>query len=163
MKIDFNYAGYLTPVGKNTMGLENFRLNFVEAFAESRTRPEIFAGYLKYLDDLKEILGSTSGLIQWIDGSFVTDKLNPADIDLVSFVDNYVVEEHEAALKKLSSFEAKRIYQVDGYVVRVYPNDHAKSFRTDSDKAYWNDWFGNTKPDRKRKRYQKGYVEIKHL
>ena len=75
MKIDFNQAGYLIPVGKNTMGLEDFRLKFVEAFAESRTRPEIFAGYLKYPDDLKEILGSTNGLIQWIDGSFVIKKV----------------------------------------------------------------------------------------
>ena len=163
MKIDFNQAGCLIPVGKNTMGLEDFRLKFVEAFAKSRTRPEIFAGYLKYLDDLEKILGSTSGLIQWINGSFVTNKLNPADIDLVSFANNSVVEDHEAALKNLLSFEAKRVYQVDGYIVRVYPDDHTKSFRTVSDKAYWNDWFENTKPDRKRKRYQKGYVEIKHL
>jgi hypothetical protein len=160
VEISFSKSGYLIPVGKNTIGLDDFKLGFVEAFNESRTRHALYDGYLKYLGEFEKITGSLAGITQWINGSFTTNKLNPNDIDLVSFVENRIVEKYEPKLKSLTSFGTKDILGVDGYIVRVYPVDHLKHFRTISDKAYWNDWFSRTKPNRRRVRHKKGYIEI---
>ena len=161
--MNFDPLGYLTPTGKHTIPIADFRSRFVEAFDQSSTRLEIFNGYIRYLNELKGIIGNIAKLTQWIDGSFVTSKLNPGDIDLVSFLDNQIVEKYEDRLQALLSSEARKAYCVDGYVVRVYPQYHPNHFRTISDIAYWNDWFGRTKPNQNRKRYQKGYIEIKHI
>lgn len=79
----FNENGLLNP------GFHEYKLNeidkiFVEDFSKSQTRKEIYSGFLKWL---KELLNICIPNEIWIDGSFVTDKINPNDVDLVYFID----------------------------------------------------------------------------
>ena len=73
----------LLPDGLHPRTLDEVQTQCVDAFANSQSRPQLLAG----LRTLVQIL-STDGLRGdlWIDGSFVTRKLNPADVDVVLHV-----------------------------------------------------------------------------
>jgi len=51
-------------------------------------------------------------------------------------------------------------YKIDAYLVRIYPKDHKDHIKTVSDLLYWEHWFGHTKKNRVKKRFQKGFIEL---
>ena len=65
----FNEKGLLNP-GFSEYKLEEIEKIFVKELSESQTRSNIYNGF--------EI---------WLDGSFVTNKINPNDLDLVCFIE----------------------------------------------------------------------------
>ena len=132
---------------------------FVEPFGKNSTRKNLFIGYLRYNQDLARLLNDRP-YEQWIDGSFISKKLNPSDIDLVTFISHEVVNDLGDRLAKFQSSLAKENYGIDGYVVRVYPESHRLFVRTSSDTVYWRHWFGTTKLDRHKRRHNKGFVKI---
>jgi len=73
--------GFL-PLGRYLCGLEEFKAEFVDAaqFTSSASRAGIFQDLLGVIDILEDL---SADLIEsiWIGGSFVTDKLDPDDID----------------------------------------------------------------------------------
>jgi hypothetical protein len=82
---EFNANGLL-PEGVHRASLDDLRERCVDAFPASVTRPDIFAVFIRYRQQL-ESLGLS--LTQWIDGSFVDrTRLNPGDIDLVNFCES---------------------------------------------------------------------------
>lgn len=97
---------------------------------------------------------------QWINGSFVTKKSNPGDIDIITFLD-YKVTQHLGS--KLDDFKypnSENIYGVDAYIVEEYPEGHSNIFRYISDRSYWLDRFTKTRRVRGN-RLSKGFLEIK--
>lgn len=79
--------GYLTPYDAITADLQTLERFFVEGFLTSATRRQLFDAYRQYTELLRDTLPTGAALTQWIDGSFVTGKRNPNDIDLITFVD----------------------------------------------------------------------------
>ncbi len=148
----FDQYGYLTPYTVIETDLQTFEQTFVTAFTGSTTRPKIFMAYLGYLDQLRQIVGD-GGFYQWIDGSFVTKKQNPDDIDFVTFVDAKVFEKHQKELENLTKFRYIKGQLLDSYFVATY-ND----IRFASDRLYWLDKFG--KDDRKRFKNKKGFLQL---
>ena len=59
---------------------------------------------------------------QWINGSFVTTKENPNDIDFVTFIDSTIFKQNEAKLEEFWSF-ALEDEGLDAYIVKIYPTD----------------------------------------
>jgi hypothetical protein len=160
IKVQFDERGYLTPYDKVEMSLESFENNFVHDFANSSTRTNILHSYRAYLVDFQRLI--TTNFTQWIDGSFVTTKLNPNDIDFVTFIDAAVFEEKESLIINQFIFpNARNVYGVDAYGVRIYPSNHPFHSIGISDTLYWNEWFGRTRPNRANKKFQKGFVQIK--
>ena len=80
----FNYLGLLQPPEKMVMTLEEFEQVFVHSFPNSQTREVIFENYRKFIDDFSELVSPQ--FIHWINGSFVTQKINPRDIDFVMII-----------------------------------------------------------------------------
>ncbi len=160
VKFSFDVRGYLVPEGENESDINSMKEGFVVPFNNHSTRKELFKGYVRYNEDLKDLLENQS-YEQWIDGSFISQKVNPKDIDLVSFIDYNLVEKLEEELEKFIKSAGRSNYGVDGYVVRIYPEDHPHFVRTKSDKIYWRHWFSTTKPDQKKRRYGKGFIKIK--
>jgi len=76
------------PPGFVTLTLEEVKAKCVSAFPESRTRRKLLADLELVVQRLKAF--GVSGEL-WIDGSFVTAKLDPADLDfiLVAEADQY--------------------------------------------------------------------------
>nr|WP_147300368.1 hypothetical protein [Dyadobacter luteus] len=99
--------------------------------------------------ELKQI--TTDDVVFWIDGSFVTQKTKPNDIDVVVFVNFQYFKSKQnqlSALKESQEF-------VDLYYVKVFPEDHPNFHLTKLDKLDWLHFFTT---DRKNKR--KGFIEL---
>jgi hypothetical protein len=84
----------------------------------------------------------------WVDGSFLTQKIDPADVDLAvrlpySRLPNPSPEQG-ALLQRISS---KNFAGCDSYVFLDYPNGHAQYAVGDMMRAYWQRQFGFSRND----------------
>ena len=57
---------------------------FVDAFPKSKTRRRLFMRWERHRAALVSLVRAEA---QWIDGTFVTSKEDPRDIDLVTIID----------------------------------------------------------------------------
>jgi hypothetical protein len=143
----FDQQGYLKPYEPIETDLETFE----KTFAISSVRKAIFEQYLAYLSDLQEIIPNE--FYQWIDGSFVTKKPLPFDLDVVTFVPFDIYIEKLERLKKVS----KRYMQIDAYIMADYPKTHRRYLESSIDKIYWQDVYGKDRFGRK-----KGFILLNH-
>jgi hypothetical protein len=82
----FDSQGNLMPYKAISCTVKQMKTTFVDNIPSS-TWLENFEKYIKYSNELKVLLGGKV-LKQWINGSFVTQKLNPKDVDVVTFIDH---------------------------------------------------------------------------
>jgi hypothetical protein len=155
--LTFNHSGLLVPDTKIKSSIQELENEFVKKIPSSK-RKEIFQAYVKYNEDFKKVC-NLDELHQWINGSYVTKKNNPGDIDLVTFLDHDIVRELGIKLDDFKYPNSEIIYGVDAYIVEVYPEDHINRFIYISDKAYWMDRFTKTRRVRGN-RLSKGFLEI---
>lgn len=159
MNLSFDLRGNLHPYEKITIDVDDFKQSFVTLFEEHSTRHQIFSNYLQYTQDF--IQNISNEFIQWIDGSFTTNKFSPGDIDLVTLLDYKVIEKNKDILQeKFLNKESLKKYKIDAYIVRLFPEEHPEYSKTVTDLLYWEHWFGNTKKNRAKKRFPKGFIEI---
>ncbi len=153
-QLTFDEYGYLTPYQPILTDLPTVERVFVQDFPHSTNRQPLFDRYLLYNSYLSKFLPT---YMQWIGGSFVSRKLNPADIDVVTFVDDVLYEQHELAIAELKQWRLQRPKQIDGFFVRVYSQDHPLRNHSESDRIQWLfDWSRtNFYPRRK-----KGLIEL---
>ncbi len=101
---------------------------------------------------------------QWIDGSFVTSKLDPGDIDVVTIFDGVAfngLEPWQSALAQsiMSGHRDRDFWGIDSFAVPRYdanvdPVGHADYLRQC---AYWHHQWGRVRDDDDA---VKGYVEV---
>ena len=84
MSLKFNSRGYLAKTDK--ISFVEFKNVFVKNMPFYK-RPLIFIEFNDFLIEISKILEQESFEI-WIDGSFVTDEIEPKDIDFVIFLEN---------------------------------------------------------------------------
>lgn len=94
---------------------------------------------------------SPGAFYQWINGSFVTRKARPKDIDVVSFINHEVYAGIEPQFRELRL----KYSGVDAYFVRVYPEGHSRRFITQFDQIEWRHLFSTD-----RRRRKKGFIQI---
>jgi len=77
----------------------------------------------------------------WIDGSFVTDKFNPRDVDLVLCIAADLLDNASAAQSKVFDwFESdtlKSVYRCDGYIVAEWSPYHPLHTEGVATREYW--------------------------
>lgn len=164
MEIKFDSRGNLKPYEKIELSMDTFRKHFVDDFAdENKRRIEIFENYLNFLQAFKQKI--TEDFIQWIDGSFVTKKFTPIDIDFVTLIDYKIYKKHEAVIENKYRRQPARdtFGLVDAYVIKMYPLNHLQRWVSDCDLVYWKRWFSKTKKNRAKKKFAKGFIEIKFV
>jgi len=152
---EFNDYGYL-PESENLYypQIEEFIERFVEVDG-SRKRKPIFNKYQLYCERFKSILVKL-----WVDGSYITSKLNPSDIDLtvhfdaIKFDDLRIIEVMER-VHFMDRTYIKRQYECDTLPVPVYPEDHPYYPITKAQSAHWRKWF-----TKDREGILKGLIEI---
>lgn len=161
MEIGFDLRGNLKPYTKIEMGLVEFERRFVLNIKESENRKLIFEEYSKYVFDLAELIGKP--VIQWVDGSFLSKKINPRDIDVLTFIENDLYSQHQAKIdERFGKWHVKNFYEnVDAYTIRTYPEEHKKFPVFQFERSYWTEMFSHTRVNRANKRFQKGFIEIK--
>jgi len=122
--------------GIHTVTEPDLKIRAVDPFPGSIRRPLLFAGLTDWLEALRAT--GASGKC-WLDGSFLTDKPEPNDIDLVVFpmfaaVPSPAVQTRVQELFNQAAVKAK--YRLDVYF--VHPNAANLVQMT----SYWRGWFG---------------------
>lgn len=156
--LTFNHSGLLVPDNKIASTIQELKEEFVTKIPSSK-RKEIFDAYVKYNEDFKKVC-NLEELHQWVNGSYVTKKSNPGDIDFVTFLDHTIVSQLGFKLDNFKYPNSELIYGVDAYIIEVYPENHKNNFRYLTDKAYWLHRFTKTRRIRGN-RLSKGFLEIK--
>jgi hypothetical protein len=154
MIFEFDKLGYLQPYHLVECDLDDLKANFVDAFPLSNTRQGLWNYYIQYVDDLQQHI--TPHFAQWIDGSFITQALDPKDIDLVTFIDTQVFKEKESDLEGYWSF-ALEDQGLDAYLVEVYQENSDQYQQLTV--HYRNLWLNRFGKDREGK--PKGLIQIK--
>ena len=156
--LNFNSNGLLAPDHNIQSTLAELENIFVTAIPSIKRR-ELFNKYLSYSTALKQLCNN-AGLIQWVDGSFVTKKPEPGDIDIVTFIDFSIVEALNDKLTDYKHPASQNIFGVDAYIVKLYPTEHKYYNLYISDSAYWMNHFNKTRRNRIGNKLQKGFLEI---
>ncbi|WP_084245166.1 DUF6932 family protein [Planomicrobium okeanokoites] len=96
--LNFDKSGNLTPGILKNVTIEEFKQFFIESFAQSKTRERNYEGFRAFFAELKRIDVFEAITKIWVDGSYMTNKLDPNDIDFVFFLD----AEHPLTLPALN-------------------------------------------------------------
>ena len=118
----------------------------VDAFPTSESRPAIMEG-LEYLVDSLMSAGVEGEL--WVDGSFLTRKVDPGDVDVVLRVtDEFMVSATTAQGAAISRIVdehdmLKASYFCDAYVFREYPGGHPKYAAGQLLRKHWEQMWGH--------------------
>jgi hypothetical protein len=119
----------------------------VSGFSGSIKREVIFAGLAAFLTELSA--AGVSGKV-WVDGSFVTQKPEPGDCDVVVCIDGVqVLDPGDPAMTKFlrKRFNTERslvktLHHCDVYFFPEYPSGHMLHGVTTHWSAYWQKQFG---------------------
>lgn len=152
----FDEKGNLHPYSIINLDLETFQKVFVTQHEHSVTRKRLFENYQVYTNDLIKIISRP--FFQWIDGSFVTKKLNPGDIDVVTFVDYQVFKERRLLFMDRQNLKATQ--GIDSYFVRLFPVGHPDHFITQFNMIEWQELFGYSRRDENNLIHRKGIIQI---
>lgn len=157
--LNFDKRGNLKPYEAIPTTLTEMKRVFVDNMKSSDTRIENYVRFRKYITELKSIMPEVE-LKQWINGSFVTKKADPKDIDLITFIDHSIVKKYGTKLDNFRPDRSWDVFQVDAYILEVYPKNSPYYVYTLSDVAYWADQFGRTRVNRKGDKHPKGFLEL---
>jgi hypothetical protein len=157
--MEFDELGYLSPYKVIETNLETFERIFVSNFENSDTRKKLFQNYVSYINDFKNQI--SDNFYQWIDGSFVTSKLNPNDIDIVTFLNADIYQDKISQLADFQGIKLKTEQKLDCYFVKEYPVEH-KNYEiiTHYDSVEWFHLFSKSRVQRDGKRHSKGIIQI---
>lgn len=137
----FNEKGLLNP-GFSEYKLDEFEKIFVNSFNESQSRKAIFNGFIKWM---KQLLTFCYPDEIWVDGSFVTNKVNPNDMDIVVFVDLIVLYNNKRELEEMRKFGEENL--CDTYIA-FSPNEHYPgNIKLVNHRNYWKGQFGFDRED----------------
>ncbi len=130
---------------------QEFKEFFVENFGDSSTRGPIYEKYCSYMSMIKPLAPC---YCRWLDGSYVTNKLNPGDIDILLHIDFEAEPQLDERL--FDHAFAKENFSCHAFVHPIYPESDVRHRQTLENRAYWLKWFTLDRSNR-----SKGMVEMK--
>lgn len=155
MIYQFDERGNLSPYRLISVdSLEEFDLFFVRNFPLSTTRNVIYSGLLTYLSDFGELLrdvGYDGQWTVWLNGSFTTGKISPADIDVLNILsDEAVLRTNKLSFEPFFAENSQRTYNVDAYFLLINESGNTEELLT-----YWQKWLGTDRAG-----FSKGIIEF---
>lgn len=132
----------LLPPGRHRVTVDQFQQHFVDAFPQSVTRKRLFLRWSRHRQALSSVLTIQS---QWINGSYVTNKSDPEDVDVVTLFDAEEFENLAPGLQAmaegmLAGKQTKAVWGIDCYALPVFPDGHTLASNTRKTMSHW-DWF----------------------
>lgn len=155
--LNFDENGFLKPHQLLEVTIDTFEDYFVKKFPTSKTRHELFDNYKRYIYRFQDEIFPF--FEQWINGSFISQKMNPKDIDFVTFIDYRVFELRYHLLDEFiaSSLEHQGL---DAYIARTYPTEHSNYSSYLQNKMKWTNLYQTTRIDNQNNFYSKGFIKI---
>ena len=140
----FNTHGVVEP-GLHRYSLEKFKKEFIDSFPASQSRKCIFDEFIILLQKLTVNYQPTE---IWLDGSYVTNKLNPNDLDLLVFlnVEDWIKFNEDNCIEKL-----RDNHLLDAYVAISSTNENLEKVSQDDSNVIINQrnyWRGQCGYDR---------------
>jgi hypothetical protein len=117
----------------------------VDAFPDSGTRFRIWKGitFIRERLEAAEVAAEV-----WIDGSYVTEKADPADADMVFWIPSAQFQNgtpmQREAVEWLSD-NLRGVLGCDTYVAFHYPDGHPGRTRMQERREYWQTLFGTSR------------------
>lgn len=137
---------------------------FVAEFPHSNTRSDIYEGFIKLRN---EALAQGIQATQWVDGSYLTSKNDPDDIDVVTFVDYDAVNalsqpQLDFLNNNLNGGEStKKDYSTHTFFVPSCEPTHPYFVVFEHWRLYWLEKWGNTYEDKNTgKKEPKGFLKM---
>lgn len=129
------------------MSLEQIKETCVTNFPLSSTRERIMISLESLVTELETHNVRTE---VWIDGSFLTEKTNPEDVDLVLCTDGQVydqgTQEQRTLLESING-NLKATLNCDSYIFLEYPKEHHLYEIGAEMREYWLRQFGTSRRD----------------
>ena len=126
--------------GMHILTLEQLRRLCVEGFPLSSTRDRLMTNFEQAVSMLCDCALKCD---IWVNGSFLTEKINPGDIDFsVCSVGNAWTQDQERAIRWLV-MESYAALQCDAYYFALYPQDHPGYDRGMEWYTYWQETWGH--------------------
>jgi hypothetical protein len=135
----------LLPSGLHPFTLAEIEKLCVHAFPLSTTRRRIMDGLNQVVSRLSEagVIGEL-----WIDGSFMTQKINAADVDIVLKAPAEVYDrgtpEQRDAIEWIHG-NLKETHLCDSYIFFFWPKDHPNYSLGEARHEYWMKQFGTSR------------------
>jgi hypothetical protein len=137
----------LLPDGLHGMTWGDIVTLCADGFPLPTTRAGLIAGLRRLVDD---ICACPLDGDMWLDGSFLTEKIDPDDVDLVFRIEEAALiaptPPQEALLQRLGQSECRNDYGCDTYVFCDVPVGHPWHPGFDI-RAYWLRLFGTNRSD----------------
>lgn len=143
-EFSFDNNGYVSP---NLVFQSDIKI--LQKFAFNTQRKLLFDTYLVFIKEIQQL--NPDGFIQWVDGSFISQKQNPNDIDIVTF---FEIEFYQKNFSKLDSLRDK-FPNLDLFFRGIYPQNHEYYNISQLEMYYWYDLFGWDREDK-----PKGFIEL---
>lgn len=162
MAFKFDEKGFLQPAQPIEATREVCEQFFVHGMKDSETRQRLWSKFVAFIERFQQEL--TSEFKVWLDGSFITMKLNPKDIDAVFLLDYLICERKKSVLDNWwFTAENKLGNGLDLYYSVEYPESHKRHFLTHLNHLYWLDVYSHTRRDSFGQQHPKGFVELKFI
>ena len=132
----------LLSVGRHEVSLHELHQLCVDRFPLSTTRKRIMEGLEKVIKRLND--NGIQGEI-WINGSFVTEKINPNDVDIVLRMNAEIYErgtDEQRQTVDWLQMNLKDDYLCDSYCFMEYPQNHPNYRIGQCLYSYWMKQFG---------------------
>lgn len=148
------------PPGRYRATVDEVHGAFVACMADTAHRQRVFDRWLLHREALSNLVPIDR---QWINGSFVTDKPDPGDMDVVTFFDGEAFDtlpEWKQALAKsiMHGHHTEQLWNVDSFQLPVYSEDHPLVEPvTNRARGYW-DWQWSRRKGTDGE--EKGYLEV---
>ena len=132
------------PAGIHEYDIEGVKSEFVDSFPHSNTRSAILVGLIAYRKDVGSIVEDYE---QILDGSFVTAKNDPNDVDCFISINadilNALEPDQKTAFEVLVAGKATQSkYKVDAYLCAFVPESHPNYHHYRTMRKYWLGEFG---------------------
>ncbi len=129
--------------GWHEMTIADLRKLCVDSFPSSTTRVYIVTG-LEFV--VGKLISSKLSVDIWVNGSFLTSKINPEDSDIVLRIQvdvyNGWTEEQRSVIDWMANDDLKTPYHCHSFVFYEYPESHPLWAIGEYDRAYWTRQFG---------------------
>ena len=158
--VQFDFDGFITPDQGVEISHEQMEGMFIQGFPGEDRRQLLWENYRRWLREFRIKISHEAEV--WIDRSYVTKRKTPDDMDILVLIDYLVWQEKEDVFRELEREYGNTQPPLDVYHLLVYPENHPNYHLMHINKSEWLHLFTQTRPNRRRKIFRKGFIIINY-